>query len=187
MNDQLLIEKAYQNIYESNSILIPRRSVEERSKNFQIAVQKQVKEYMKNGGVGDLDLRETPITSLPEGLKVGGSLYLDDTPITNLPKGLIVDGYLSLYNTRRITSLPEGLIVGGNLNLINSSITNLPEVLIVGGDLDLYRSNITKLPRELTVGGNLDFDATPLSQKAEYYTEKQLKQMLPNVKGRISK
>ena len=32
-------------------------------------------------GEGDLDLRDIQITSLPEGLKVGGSLYLDGTPI----------------------------------------------------------------------------------------------------------
>lgn len=32
-------------------------------------------------GSGSLNLRDTPITSLPEGLHVGGDLYLRDTPI----------------------------------------------------------------------------------------------------------
>jgi hypothetical protein len=185
MNDQLLIEQVYRKIYESKSVLIPRRNREERQKNYNIALQKKVQEYIKNGSVGDLDLRDTPITSLPEGLKVGGNLYLSDTSITSLPKGLIVGNYLDLYNTRRLNSLPEGLKVRGDLNLSKSSITSLPEGLVVSGDLSLYKSNITKLPRNLTVGGNLDFEDTILSQKAEYHTKEQLKQMLPNVKGKI--
>ena len=186
MNDQLLIEQVYSKIYENKSVLISRRSAEERQNNYKIALQKQIQQYIKNGSVGDLDLRDTPITSLPEGLKVGGNLYLSDTSITSLPKGLIVGGYLDLYNTRRLNSLPEGLKVRGDLNLSKSSITSLPEGLIVSGDLSLYKSGITKLPRELTVGGNLDFEDTILSQKAEYHTKDELKQMLPNVKGEIS-
>ena len=69
----------------------------------------KIKEYIKNGSRGDLYLRNTQITSLPEGLKVGGSLYLRNTPITSLPKGLTVGGDLDLYNTP-ITSLPEGIL-----------------------------------------------------------------------------
>ena len=41
---------------------------------------------------GGLDLRGTPITSLPEDLKVGGYLDLSYTPITSLPEGLKVGG-----------------------------------------------------------------------------------------------
>ena len=54
---------------------------------------------MKNGGVGNLDLSETPITSLPEGLTVRGSLDLEGTPITSLPEGLVVGGSLYLHGT----------------------------------------------------------------------------------------
>ena len=42
----------------------------------------QLKEKMKRNG-GWLDLSGTQITSLPEGLTVGGSLYLSGTQITN--------------------------------------------------------------------------------------------------------
>ena len=70
---------------EMEKILIPRRSPEERRKNFLIATQKQLQKYMKEGGRGDLDLENTPITSLPQGLKVGGSLDLSNTPIEELP------------------------------------------------------------------------------------------------------
>ena len=48
---------------------------------------------------GELYLRGTPITTLPEGLTVGGSLDLRGTPITTLPEGLTVGGWLNLRGT----------------------------------------------------------------------------------------
>ena len=76
---------------ESNKILVPRRSPEERQKNFLIAIQRKIKKYMEDGGKGDLDLSDTPITSLPNDLEVGGSLFLNNAPITSLPNcGLYV-------------------------------------------------------------------------------------------------
>ena len=55
-----------------------------------------------------LYFRGSKITSLPEGLTVGGSLYLSGTQITSLPEGLTVEGSLDLRETK-ITSLPEGV------------------------------------------------------------------------------
>lgn len=86
-------------IKESNKILVPRRSPEERQKNYIVATQKKIKKYMVDGGKGDLDLSYTPITSLPNGLKVGGDLNLDNTPITSLPNDLQVGRDLDLFNT----------------------------------------------------------------------------------------
>ena len=85
---------------EDNKILVPRRSPEERQKNYAIALQKKIQQYIKDGGVGDLNLSDTPITSLPDNLEVGGSLYLRDTKITSLPDNLKVGGYLDLMNTK---------------------------------------------------------------------------------------
>jgi len=67
---------------------------------------------------GSLDLRDTNITKLPPDLQVGdyGSLYLSNTPIQSLPDGLKVGGNLYLENTP-IQSLPNGLKVGGILFL----------------------------------------------------------------------
>ena len=104
-----------------NKILVPRRSKEEREKNYSTTIQKKIQQYIKDGGQGDLDLSDTPITSLPDGLRVGGDLNLKNS---------------------KITSLPDGLEVGGDLNLKNN----------------------------------------PLSKK---YTEEQIKQMAPGVKGNI--
>ena len=177
--DQILKESY--SALDSESILIPRRSPEERKRNFLIATNKKIREYIRNGSIWDLDLQGTPITSLPEGLTVGGNLYLAGTPITSLPEGLIVGGGLYLGGTP-ITSLPEGLTVNGSLSLYGTSITSLPKGLTVGGDLYLYGTSITSLPEGLTVGGSLWLEGTPLSKK---YSEEELKRMLPGVKGDI--
>ena len=72
---------------------------------------------------GYLDLRGTGITSLPEGLTVGGYLGLEGcTGLTSLPEGLTVGGYLDLEGCTGITSLPEGLTVGGSLDLRGTGI-----------------------------------------------------------------
>jgi hypothetical protein len=49
---------------------------------------------------GDLNLHSyKKLTSLPEGLKVGGSLSLIFASIESLPEGLKVGGHLHIYNT----------------------------------------------------------------------------------------
>ena len=101
----------------------------------------QLEQIMKKTG-GSLDLRNTPITALPEGLTVGGWLDLNGTNITALPEGLTVGGWLDLNGTN-ITALPEGLTVGGWLYLSGTNITALPEGLTVGGWLYLSGTNIT--------------------------------------------
>ena len=146
---------------DEESILIPRRSPEERKKNYLIATNRKIQQYIKDGGKGDLDLNNTPIISLPSNLKVGG--------------------YLDLYNSK-ITSLPSDLTVGGYLYLYNSKITSLPSDLTVGGSLDLNNTPITSLPSDLTVGGGLYLYNTPLSKS---HTKEQIKQMAPGVKGNI--
>jgi hypothetical protein len=95
-----------------NKILVPRRSPEERQKNYQIAIQKKIQQYIKGGNKGDLYLTNTKITSLPNDLQVGGDLYLTNSSITSLPNNLKVGGDLYLAYTK-ITSLPNNLKVGG--------------------------------------------------------------------------
>jgi hypothetical protein len=67
---------------EDNKILVPRRSTEERQKNHVIALQKKIQQYIKDGSQDNLNLRNTPITSLPDNLKVEGDLDLTNTPIS---------------------------------------------------------------------------------------------------------
>lgn len=148
-------------ILRENKILIPRRSAEEREKNYLISTQKQIQQYIKDGSKGNLDLRNTPITSLPNNLKVEGGLFLGGTKITFLPDNLKVGGSLFSSDTE-ITSLPNGLQVGRNLYLSNTLITSLPDNLQVGGELHLNN--------------------TPLSKK---YTKEEIRKMVPGVKGNI--
>jgi len=108
---------------------------------------------------GGLNFRHSPITSLPQGLKVGGTLDLQGSLITSLPQGLVIDGDLFLADTR-IASLPQGLVVGGGLFLRNTYITSLPQDLKVGGTLDLQLTPITSLPQSLVVGGTLVLTGT---------------------------
>ncbi len=92
-----------------------------------------LKYAIKNGGNFD------GITNF----KFGGSLNLYNTSIESLPDGLTVGGSLNLYNTS-IESLPDGLTVGGSLNLGNTSIKSLPDGLTVGGDLYIQNTFISK-------------------------------------------
>ena len=109
-------------ILRENKILVPRRSPEERQKNYLIATQKKIQQYIKDGGKGNLNLSNTPIQSLPDGLEVGGYLDLDYTSIQSLPPNLKVGGDLYLRGTP-IQSLPPGLKVGGDLYLEGTPIS----------------------------------------------------------------
>lgn len=117
--------------------------------------------YINGDMKGNLWLWDTKISYLPEGLKVGGTLNLTDTPIT---------------------SLPNGLVVGGNLYLNNTPITSLPEEIAIDGNLYLYNTPITSLSKGLVVHGRINLCKTPISKM---YSEEQLKEMLPNIKGDI--
>ncbi len=85
----------------------------------------KLKELMEMND-GSLYLRGcTSLTSLPEGLTVGGSLDLGGcTSLTSLPDGLTVGGWLYLNGCTSLTSLPDGLTVGGWLYLNGTNITN---------------------------------------------------------------
>ena len=111
---------------------------------------------------GTLDLGGTKITSLPDNLTVGGSLWLSGTQITSLPDNLTVGGGLYL-NYTPITTLPSSLTVGDRIDLRYTSITSLPESLTVGGSLHLSYTPITTLPDNLTVGGWLDLGGTKIT------------------------
>ena len=119
---------------------------------------------------GFLDLCGTGITSLPEGLVVGGFLDLEDcTGITSLPKDLTVGGYLYLQGVG-ITSLPEGLTVGDSIYLSGTRITSLPDGLTVGDSIYLSGTGITSLPEGLIVGGDLDLHGTRITSLPEGLT-----------------
>ena len=125
---------------------------------------------------------EIPFTK--EELNIKGRLYLFDSKITTLPEGLKVGGDLDLSYSEKLNSLPKGLKVGGELNLFYTKITSLPEGLKVGGSLTLaFCDNITSLPESLYVDGDLNIRETPLQK----YTDDELREMVKPgfIKGKI--
>jgi hypothetical protein len=123
----------------------------------------------------------------PEELNVKGDLDLRDFKMTSLPQGLKVGGYFILNKTS-LTSLPENLEVGSDLNLADTPLTSLPQGLKVGGYLALDNTSISSLPPDLKVEGSLWIEGTPLAKKSD----KEIRAMLEKfflktgyIKGRI--
>lgn len=163
------IEQLYSLIYEANSILVPRRGSEERTKQALPAIQRQLDYYINNGMEGDLELRGSPITKLPDNLtKVGGSLDISKSAIIELPPNLSeIEADLDASYTK-LTSLPPKLTqIFGNLLLHKcSNLTSLPPNLqSVDRDLDINFTQITNLPNTLKkVGGRLSATSTLLEE-----------------------
>ncbi len=111
---------------------------------------------------GDLDLTNTDITYLPDGLTVLGSLNLKGTLIALLPSKLYVKNNLNLYGTN-IERLPDDLYVGGTLFLSNTSARLIiPDGFDVAGNLIMDFHNIVSLPKNLTVNNNLNLSHNKL-------------------------
>jgi len=118
-------------------------------------------------------LNNVPLTK--EELIVDDDLYLFDSKITSLPEGLKVGGYLNLGFCPNLTSLPKGLEVGEKLNLMYSKIESLPEGLKVGGYLNLSDcKKLTSLPKGLKVGSFLNITDSALTK----YTDEELRDMV---------
>ena len=117
---------------------------------------------------GDLDLEESNITSLPEGLKVEDNLNLSSCKhLKSLPDNLKVGGELNLEGTN-IKQLPKGLYVGDDIRLVGLEIKSLPKDLNVDGGLDLgYCTDLISLPNNLKVGGYLSLYKTKITSLPE--------------------
>ena len=111
-------------LLEQEKILVPRRSKEERAKNYKIVINRQIQQYIKDGSKGNLALGGKHITSLPDNLKyVGGNLTLSNNPIKSLPDNLKVKGTLWLQGST-IESLPDNLEVVGDLWIKNTPLSD---------------------------------------------------------------
>ena len=104
---------------------------------------------------GAFNLRNTQVTSLPDHLKVGESMWIYNTPIETLPDHIRVGKDISLNRCKNLKYLPDGLMVNGDLDLSETSIRELPKGLIVKGDLLLTDTAVSSLPEDLIVGGNV--------------------------------
>jgi hypothetical protein len=131
---------------ESNNILIPRRSPEEREKNYLIAINKQIQEYIKNGSKGDLDLSNSPIEILPDNLiAVGGDLDLSECKsLISLNNLKHVNGSLDLTGCKNLKGLNNLRYVDGGLGLSNTFIEILPDDLEVRNIVFLRNTPLSK-------------------------------------------
>jgi hypothetical protein len=83
-----------------------------------------------------------------EELTTENRLDLSNSPITSLPEGLKIGGFLDLYSCKNLISLPEGLKVKYYLNLEDTKITSLPKGLEVGGKLYIEKTPLKKYTDE---------------------------------------
>ena len=146
---------------------------------------KRIFNFLEEKGENRAPLRWKILNNIPltkEDLNVKGNLILRNTNITSLPEGLIVGYSLYIVNTK-ICSLPEGLIVGDSLIMNNTKISSLPKGLKVRFWLDLINTKITSLPEGLKVGGSLFIKQTALLE----YTDEELREMIKPgfIKGKI--
>ena len=102
---------------------------------------------------GNLYLRGTQITALPDNLTVGGWLDLRGTQITALPDNLTVGGWLDLRGTqitaKRVKQLKDGDYIPGRYLYADGILTHIKEQR----KTDKYTYFIGKIP-----GRNVIFD-----------------------------
>jgi hypothetical protein len=110
-------------------------------------------------------------------LNIEGNLDLTDTDIKSLPDGLKVAGNLNLTETD-MESLPERLEVAGNLYLDHSFIKSLPKDLKVGGYLSIEATYIALLPKGLQVGGDLYLNDSKLFNNIDYNDSNELRDIV---------
>jgi hypothetical protein len=70
-----------------------------------------------------------------------------------------------------------------NLDIYSLSTISLSDNLKIKGDLDLSNTLIASLPNNLKIKGDLYLYDTPIAEK---YTEEQIEQMYPKLKGKIN-
>ena len=109
----------------------------------------------------NLDLSNTEVAVLPEGIVVEGLADLSGSQIERLPDDFQTGGTLKINNTKMET-LPDGFRVGGSLSAKGSALKSLPEGLYVGLDLDVSDTKVASLPRSFSVKRNIDVSRTPI-------------------------
>ena len=140
----------------------------------------KIYDYVKNGNFGDLNLRYSTLTHLPNWLtEITGDLVLSNSNIEDIPDSLKIDGgiyarYSKLKEFRRtevfgdlsldytkITKLPDNLIVHGYLSVEGIQFEEIPKNLEILTDFYIDNSNLTrfsnkKLYKMYKIGGTID-------------------------------
>jgi len=174
-------------LLKENNILVPRNLDSREKQRKQIDFQR-IQEYINNGSEGDLDLRGTPLTKLPDNLtKVDEVLNIIESNIEDLNNLEYVGEYL-FTSKSKLRSLPPKLTrIGRGLSLTGCPIDNIDNLKYVGGNLLINGTKIDELPKGLVVGGWIYYVNTPLSRRFpdQPSLEKHLKERNIIVKGGI--
>lgn len=130
----------------------------------------KIKKLPENLKVRDLDLSDTPIAELPNGLDVGHRLNLHKTNITELPKDLKVRGELDITDMLvksippSITSLEilqadnSGLESLDNITIGELTVDNAQNFKVIGdnvkvlGSVSLRNTNLRSIGKKFSVG-----------------------------------
>lgn len=105
---------------------------------------------------GNVTIRDTPITDIPEGWVIYGNGVFTDNPYLKEVKAKDFYGSLCLGNNPSLKILPTGLHVRGDLNLEGCwKLKRLPKDLKVDGDLLLRGTRVDSLPLTAKTGGNI--------------------------------
>ena len=106
-------------------VFVPRR--------LEYRIERMIKNYIRNGNKGNLDLSDLNLTKLPEILKdidVGGSFVCSNNKLTslnNLPKYVGGSFYCDNNKLTSLTGIPA--YVSGNFVCSNNFLTELPSIL----------------------------------------------------------
>lgn len=132
----------------------------------------KIYEFVKNKGVGYLDLSGSKLTHLPNWLtKVIGKLNISGSRITDIPDNLEIIGDIfvgesALTEFRRTK-------VSGTLGLSYTKIQKLPDNLKIVGSLFVRYVNFIEIPKNLIVGETLYIKGSTLFK----YTDAELRKM----------
>jgi len=85
---------------------------------------------------GHAYLKNTRIKEIPK-IHVQYTLNLQDSDVEKIPQGLIVGGDLKLKGAKNLHTLPKELVIGGGLNIMGTNIKETPEDLILGKGLNV--------------------------------------------------
>ena len=142
---------------------------------------------------GNLNLAGTNTPTLPEGLKINGSLFLSESGIRKFPKNIQIKDNLELTRCKNLTSIPT-LSLDGDLDMSESSIEFLPPNLQVKGDVNASESKLKTISKGIKIGGILNIQATDVNSLPDDIQAKKIKinpfklKTIPeNIKPLISK
>ena len=99
-------------------------------------------QYLMKINNGNLDLRGTQITALPDNLTVGGSLYLSGTQITKPDK-----------ERRKVKYLQNGDYVAGKYLFVDGILTQITKKKTVGN----YTIYVGKIPHKNVVSDGVNY------------------------------